>query len=227
MSRINDIADHIRKRLKHLVRKEADQNTLQRKFTEIFYANAFGGKESKSGEGSGMEQTGAIRRELPRLLKELNVRSVLDIPCGDWFWMRFVDLGEIDYVGADIVNALVDANRRRFQRPQRTFQLLSVVEDPLPNVDLILCRDLLVHLNFTDCRKAIINMKRSGSRYLLTTTFANRDSNEELCGLWRPLNLEIPPFNLPKRLFLLNEGCTEYDNAFTDKSLGLWKLEDL
>jgi len=26
---------------------------------------------------------------------------------------------------------------------------------------------------------------------------------------------------------LINEGCTEGDNLFTDKSLGLWRLEDM
>lgn len=226
MARINDIAQRIKSRLKCRVFGDADQNTLAKTFTDIFRNNGFRGTESKSGEGSGMRQTESIRRELPALLRQLNVRKMLDVPCGDWFWMRFVELGEIDYVGADIVNELVEANRRRFQRPQRHFTLLNVVEDPLPLVDLVLCRDLLVHLNFMDCRKAITNMKRSGSQYLLTTTFTNR-GNEELREVWRALNLEKPPFNFPRPILLLNEGCTEGNNTFTDKALALWKLADL
>jgi SAM-dependent methyltransferase len=196
-------------------------------FTQIFHSNGFIGSESRSGEGSGVEQTEVLRKELPRLLREFKVESMLDVPCGDWFWMRMVDLGPMNYVGADIVEEVVEANRTQFQSDTRKFQLLDVVEDRLPQVDLILCRDLLVHLNFADCRKAIRNMKKSGSKYLLTTTFPDRATNDDLTDVWRILNLQIAPFNFPKPLGLLNEGCTEGENAYSDKSLGLWPLADL
>jgi hypothetical protein len=73
-------------------------------------------------------------------------------------------------------------------------------------------------------------MKRSGSTYILTTTFPSLAMNEDLKqpGDWRRINLEREPFRLPPPIRLLNEGCTEgVDGQYADKSLGLWKLSDL
>jgi hypothetical protein len=41
---------------------------------------------------------------------------------------------------------------------------------------------------------------------------------------WRPLNLEIAPFNLGKPIALINEDSKERRGKYSDKSLGLWKI---
>jgi glycosyltransferase involved in cell wall biosynthesis len=75
---------------------------------------------------------------------------------------------------------------------------------------------------------AIEAFKKSGATYLLTTTFVNRRLNEELKEtFWRVLNLQQPPFNFPKPILLVNEGCTEDGDLYSDKSLGLWLLKDI
>ena len=95
--------------------------------------------------------------------------------------------------------------------------------------DLIFSRDCLVHLNFEQARQALRNFQRSGAKYLLITTFPGSKTNAELAPgeVWRPLNLERPPFSLPLPLQLINEACTENDGAYADKSLGLWRLQEL
>jgi hypothetical protein len=143
--------------------------------------------------------------------------------------MRETQLGVKQYIGVDIVEALVQDNQRRFGDASTTFLCLNLAEDQLPKVDLILCRDCLVHLSFEDIHKVLANFKRSGSRYLLTTTFTGRKSNKDLAGadIWRPLNLRMPPFNFPSPLRLIDERCTEYHGQFADKHLGLWLLSDI
>jgi hypothetical protein len=86
-----------------------------------------------------------------------------------------------------------------------------------------------VHLNFADVQRVLSNFRRSGSRYLLTTTFPWRDTNRDLVGkdIWRTLNLQKQPFKLPPPLRLFNEMCSEGNGAFADKSLGLWRLSDI
>jgi hypothetical protein len=97
-----------------------------------------------------------------------------------------------------------------------------------PAADLLLCRDCLVHLSFADIDKALRNIRRSSLAYLLTTTFPAESVNADIVtGDWRPLNLQAAPFNLPTPVELINEGCTEGDGAFADKSLGLWRIRDL
>jgi hypothetical protein len=113
---------------------------------------------------------------LPDLFRELAIKSVLDLPCGDFNWMRLLDL-DLDYTGADIVTEVIEQNQRMCGRPRRRFQILDITKDPIPTVDLIFCRDLLVHLSFREIEDALANIALSGSRYLLTTTFPSRDLN--------------------------------------------------
>lgn len=202
--------------------------SLKDKFAQVYAENIFGGADSRSGAGSDLRQTEIIRREIPRLLRERSVHSMLDAPCGDWFWMREVDLGIGKYVGADIVEALIEANKSKFGRDGIDFACLDLSKDNLPKVDLIFSRDCLVHLSFEDASGMLRNFKSSGATYLLTTTFPQRSSNADLGnGFWRPLNMELAPFNFPPPIKLINEGCTEGENLFTDKSLGLWRLRDI
>jgi 2-polyprenyl-3-methyl-5-hydroxy-6-metoxy-1,4-benzoquinol methylase len=205
------------------------KSDLSEKFSEIYSKNIFGGKESRSGEGSNLVQTTEIRRELPKLLKEFGIKTFLDAPCGDWFWMRETALGVEKYTGVDIVNSLIEKNQQQFGNDTINFVSLNLVEDPLPQSDLIFCRDCLVHLTYCDIQTIVKNFKNSKSTYLLTTTFTNRTDNADLIGndIWRPLNLVLPPFNFPKPLKLIDEKCTEYNGMFADKHLGLWLLKDI
>ena len=83
-------------------------------FTSIYRHNKWHGKESVSGVGSGSDQTEGVISELPGVLEELEVATLLDVPCGDFNWMRAVDLGHVEYTGADIVPELVQNNARQF-----------------------------------------------------------------------------------------------------------------
>jgi hypothetical protein len=197
-------------------------------FTDIYTHNRWGGTTSVSGPGSAIDQTAVIARALPVVFRELNVYSVLDIPCGDFQWMRTVNLDGIQYIGADIVLALVDRNKEAHGRTGIEFRHLNLVADRLPKVDLILCRDCLVHLCYADVFRALANICHSGSVYLLTTTFTSRVYNRDIAtGDFHPLNVQRPPFTFPAPLRLINEQCTEGDGAYRDKSLGLWRIADL
>jgi len=197
------------------------------RFREIYLRGTWGGTESASGPGSSLEETRVLRRVFPDILREMSVRSMLDIPCGDFHWMQHVDLSDVDYVGADVVPEMVAANAR-FATANISFRRLNVMSDELPAVDLVLCRDCLPHFSFRDARKALDNIAASGSRLLLTTTFTDRQTNHDInTGDFRALNLERPPFALPPALQVFNEECTLYDHALTDKSMGLWRLDQV
>lgn len=76
-------------------------------FEDIYQNNRWGSSESRPGSGSELRTTDTLREELPKLLRYLNVKSMLDLPCGDYNWMSEVDLGGIFYRGADIVEELI------------------------------------------------------------------------------------------------------------------------
>jgi hypothetical protein len=197
-------------------------------FTSIAAANAWGNAESISGHGSSTDQTAEIVRLLPSIFQEFSITSVFDIPCGDFNWFRRIISPGIAYLGGDIVEGIVERNARLFPGEGirfTNFDLLTQTPEP---TDLVFCRDCLVHLSLSDASTAIANIARSGSKYFMTTTFPMEEENEDIqTGGWRPLNFLLPPFSFPPPLLLINERCTEMDGVFADKSLGLWKLDNL
>ena len=198
-------------------------------FTSIYKTNNWNSRESISGVGSELEQTNYLINELNSILKSYSIKSMLDIPCGDFNWMRFVNLTETNYIGADIVNELILNNSKKYSiKNHIEFKVINLITDKLPKVDLVFTRDCLVHLSFKDIFTSIQNIKNSGSKYLLTTTFINRNTNSDIItGSWRTLNLEIFPFHFPKPIALLIENCTEDNGNFSDKAMALYKIEDL
>ena len=209
-------------------RDEFADLTLQERFSRIFTTNLWAAA-TPSGLGSEVGATAVVRDQLPALLMALGARSLLDLPCGDFGWLSTVPL-DLDYTGGDIVQKLVDSNNSRYatENSRRRFLKLDLTSDALPRADVVLCRDCLVHLSFAHIGQAFANLRRSGSTWLLTTTFLEHDTNIDIeSGDWRILNLTRAPFNLPEPEHVLIEGCVESDGAYADKALGLWKISDL
>lgn len=200
----------------------------KKKFIDIYRRNGFGGQESLSGPGSGIEQTQAVREALPEIVREYHIRSFVDAPCGDFHWMGKVALEVDKYIGIDIVPDLIKINRQKYGSVNREFHALDIVVDKLPSADLIMSRDCFIHLSFRDIRSALRNFQRAGYKYILTTTFPGSTSNVDiLTGRVRVINLQKPPFSFPKPLLVVNERCAEAGGSFADKSLALWTLPDI
>jgi hypothetical protein len=184
--------------------------------------------ESISGTGSSLAQTAELRQRLPLLLQHLGVRRLLDAPCGDRNWMRELRLPAIETIGVEILGELVAAHREAEAGTNRRFVAADLLHDPLPPADAILCRDLLVHLPFAEIADVLRRFAASGARWLLTTDFAQPRPNRDIArGDWRPLHLEGEPFGFPPPLHRLVEKCTEGNGAYADKSLAVWRLDDL
>lgn len=195
-------------------------------FRNHYKTNYWGDDESYSGRGSNLKATAKIRKEIPELLAGLgDVKSILDIPCGDFYWMSKIDWpDDLMLLGADIVPEIVEAARDRMRGRKPMFQqfgVLDAVIDKLPMVDLILCRDLLGHLPRQEVLYAINNFRRSGAKWLLATTFPQHENGGDIrVGDWRPINL-ASLYGLPNPITIINEGL---EGEFADKSLGLWRL---
>ena len=197
-------------------------------FAPFYKENRWGDEESVSGPGSNLTRTAKLRCELPLLLGEIGTRTLLDAPCGDFNWMKDTQLGVERYIGADVVPDLIARNQQLYAGDKTQFVLLDLTRDKLPRVDVILCRDCLIHFSYRHITAAIRNFKRSGSTYLLTNSYPAWSSNENIrTGDFRPLNLTLPPFNFPPPLRQINEKLPEEEAQFHGKILGLWKLSDL
>src|SRR5215204_410766 len=189
-------------------------------FSRIYRENAWGDVESVSGPGSRQNRAAAFLDDLVAALRQLEVRSLLDAPCGDFNWAAPVADAVDHYIGADVVPELVAANHERHAGPRRAFLQLDLTRDALPTADAVLCRDCLVHFSFADVWAALDNIQASGARYLIATTFVDRTYNEDArTGWWRTLNLQAPPFAFPAPLLAIDERCEGGDGLYRDKRL--------
>jgi hypothetical protein len=228
-------------KLKHAIKRVRGTQTLYFKlagmrlprsaedvFRSAIMENKWGFNDSVSGGGSDLYQTRAVRERLPTLWSDLDIGTILDLPCGDFHWMKHVPMDDIQYIGGDILAELVQRNNELYGRPNVAFRRLNLLEDRLPKVDLVLCRDCFVHFSYRDVEAALRNICDSGSTYLLTTTFTERRRNHDIVtGQFRPLNLEEQPLSLPAPILMINEGCEERNGSYQDKSLGLWHVSDI
>ena len=183
----------------------------------------WGSAETISGTGSSLANTLTVREKLPAMLRQLGANSLLDLPCGDLNWMQFVDLSGIEYIGGDVVREIVDANRTKF--PDRRFEHLDLTAVKLPQADVVFVRDCLVHLPYRMIYQALKNVIASGAKWLIATHFPGRKNHEIPLGRWRPVDMTAKPIGLPEPHAIINEGCTEGDGAYADKSLGVWSVD--
>jgi SAM-dependent methyltransferase len=216
-------------RIRAFVRQKLLGESMQQVFVGIYERHSWANAETASGDGSDLTQTRTIRRELNGIFDEFEIRSMLDAPCGDFYWMKEVDRHKVRYLGVDIVPQIIASNARQYANAMTDFAVVDIVNDALPRVDLILCRDCLVHLPLQAAVSAVRGFVKSGSKYLLSTTYPGVvEKNRPLLitGNWRPLDLQKPPFSLPPPIRIINEACTELAD-YREKSLGLWRLSDI
>ena len=210
------------------LRSATEHLSLAETFILLHRLGIYHGEESWSGAGSSLAETAALRNALPMLVEEYGIRRMLDVPCGDFHWMQHVDLGSVEYSGADIVPDLVTRNTERFGAPERTFVTLDITRERPPAVDLVLCRDLFIHLSLADVDRAILNIVESGSRLLLASHFRACSENVDIrSGEYHPINLCAPPFRLPPPIKIIDEHSQLAGGAGRDRSMALWLLDDL
>ena len=208
-----------------LIRLDRKGDEPKAVFKYFYDRNLFGDLESLSGTGSSLAATHSIRTALPPLLTELNVRVILDIPCGDYNWAKEIDWTPFDYIGADIVPDLVNRNRALYLSDKVEFQTIDILTDPFPRCDLILCRDLFIHFPNELIQAALHKIRLSGAQYLLATQYDGVQSNRDIAlGSFRPVNLKCPPFNLPEPEHSIPDD--DYLKLW-GRTLALWKLENL
>jgi SAM-dependent methyltransferase len=209
--------------------RKIEPTMMEEIFSDIYRRRAWGEDcESVSGPGSSVARTSSFRDTIATLLKEIKAKTLLDAGCGDFNWMKLIQLNVEHYFGVDVVPELISANQQLHGNATRTFINLDLTSDRLPKTDLILSRDCLVHFSLQDIFASLKNFRESGATYLLTTTFPGIEANVDIeTGSWRYLNLQLPPFNFPEPLRLIEESRTDSEGVTIVKFLGLWAMSDI
>jgi SAM-dependent methyltransferase len=219
--------------------------SLKEIFQDVYTNWRFGGwPESKSGGGSTLEETEDIRQQIKQLVKDKEIKSVVDAPCGDFNWMKDIVYSFESYTGCDIVPELI-ADNQKYANSIIKFQEFDITQNEIPEADLLIVRDVIGHLSLEDGKKAIANILNSKCKYLLTTTWynlndenynhENRNNTVTLDAQWErgaaafyPVCLHSEPFNFPKPELYIEEKpkVDGYDNGVR-KGLAFYELDKL
>jgi hypothetical protein len=124
----------------------------------------------------------------------------------------------------DVVEPLIRRNTELYASRDRSFLLADITKDRLPTADVGFCRHCLIHLPNRRVLAVLANLKASGARYLLATTNPGLLVNVDTWpGSFRPINLQIAPFNLPPPLRTLQDSTSDDQVSV----IGLWRLADV
>jgi len=168
------------------------------------------GGETPCGQGSTLAHTAVMRAELQKLLWKYGIRRVNDCGCGDFHWVKTLQMSGITYRGYDII----DRKRRNFP-----FEVKDVVTEALAPCDLVICKDVFIHWTNEMGMAALANFRKCAT-YLFaeTTPGINNTKRMTAPGSFSPVNLVELPFNLGPPMEIIP------DSQFR-RIYGWWKIK--
>src|SRR4051812_22830254 len=119
-------------------------------FTAIHDQRLLGQHETTAGMTARVMSTRNVRKGLDNLIKGGFIKSMIDVGCGDFNWPSALALRGCNYLGIDIVDEFITANRQRYAAPNIHFEEMDIVAQVPPRVDLVLVRDTFGHFSATD-----------------------------------------------------------------------------
>ena len=201
---------------------------LQRIFEHIAARNKWRNRESRSGDGSTLFYTRHLRSRLEAFVREFEVRTFFDAPCGDFNWMRAVAFPpRVTYVGGDIALSLIKQNRNRYAGPRRRFLQFDIVSDPFPEADVWFCRDCLFHLPHALIFRALRNFCESKIKLVMMTNHLNKEGFVNVdgkAGGFRLVDFFSPPFNLPRDVLY---RVVDYIEPYPPREMCVWSREQI
>jgi 2-polyprenyl-3-methyl-5-hydroxy-6-metoxy-1,4-benzoquinol methylase len=154
--------------------------------------------QNDSGTGSDPKNAKEWIDVVNSIINEKNIKSILDIGCGDWRIGKELNLDNINYLGldasSDIINKIKHNKKSNIKFINYDAELYK-----FHNVDLILIKDVLQHLS-SDSVKNILSKVFEYAKYALICNDFNKD-NENLnnckisSGGLTCLDLNKTPFN--------------------------------
>ena len=87
---------------------------------------------------------------------KFGIRSMLDAPCGDFYWMKHVVAGtKLVYNGGDIVRPMIEQNMAHHANDRTTSSTSTSRRVPCRRLTLWFCRDCFFHLSLADIFRAL------------------------------------------------------------------------
>ena len=175
----------------------------ERVFNNIYKKRLWGTDERGNAictPGSSLENASPFIDYIEEFLEQTpDVQSILDVGCGDWALGRNINWGNREYLGVDVIRSLVFKNQAQFGNEHIRFAYLDAAIDPLPSADLLICKDVWIHLPNDMILPFLNKMKKFKYCILINEFNAPRSlgcNGNILLGDTRPIDVTADPFFL-------------------------------
>ena len=173
------------------------------------------GQESLCGSGSWKKQATDAREFIQEKIIEHKYETILDLGCGDWNWMEDIDFQGANYLGIDADAEMIYDNSVKYSFNGISFRYGDIFSIDIPEVDLVICRDVLFHVRSELAVSLINKLKQRTRLHFISTSFNQEKMNQEPraynkiedWGFYR-INLLVDPFNLKDNLIETREEKT-------------------
>ena len=198
--------------------EDARLQAAQDAFDKIYRQDLWALRTNEYGsDRPGIESEQARNTRLAALIQDVirlnDVKSVVEFGCGYWSYASEVDWTGVEYHGFDIVEEVIEANQRGHARGNVRFH---VVRDGtrMPKADLMISKDVMQHLPTDDILHYLSEFKTNFRLMLIGNDCLPDDclNGNITHGEYRPLRLELPPFNYPN-IVLQQWRCLEFGTS--------------
>ncbi len=202
----------------HIHAENKDDSNVEKVFTDIYRKGVWKSNYrvqrgyGTSGEGSEVKYNWPYLAYLEEFIRDHDIKSVIDLGCGDWEFSKFANWEKIDYyLGIDAVKRVVDFNSKHYSSTKVHFKNGDFLKMDLPAADLVLCKDVLIHLSIAQIHKAIEIMSKYPYVIIVNTIPESEENIDIATGEFRRVNLDTAPFNLKfvSRKSLLYHGAVK------------------
>lgn len=139
--------------------------------TQIYEKHLWGGPthDFYSGEGSHHPEIAApyVEAVTAFLKSHEQALTVCDLGCGDFNIGNQLVRHTQGYIAVDIVEGLIERNRRLYKADHLTFKCLDIAKDELPKADCVILRQVLQHLSNSEIQNIVNTL--SHYQYLILT----------------------------------------------------------
>jgi len=144
--------------------------------TQIYEKHFWGGNDFDFYSGEGSHDSKIVNPYLDSVIAFLNSHdntlTVCDLGCGDFNIGKYFVAFTKKYIAIDIVENLIERNKKVFIADNLEFNCRDISRDNLPKADCIILRQVLQHLSNTEIKR-IINSLTDFKFIILTEHLPN------------------------------------------------------
>lgn len=171
-------------------------HSIGKVFEDIYFHNRW---THGSGPGSIRQLNTPFLSYLANFLSENDVKSLVDVGCGDFQLFEGFSFGPAAYLGLDVTRSVIARNKRAFEDSQIKFAAMPSDVSDLPAADLYIVKDVLIHLDNETSVKLINAVLQKGKAAIFVDNYsadAKSYNRDIVVGEFRPVDVSLAPFNL-------------------------------